>query len=63
VATPIQRTREPYIDKDIIKDFLETIQYPINFFDFETFQNAIPRFDKQRPYMQIPFQYSLHILT
>ncbi len=34
----------------------------INFFDFETFQNAISRFDKQRPYMIIPFQYSLHIL-
>ena len=56
------KTREPYIDKKIIKDFLETIQYPINFFDFETFQNAIPRFNDQRPYQQIPFQYSLHIL-
>lgn len=56
------RTGEPYINKDIIKEFLETIQYPINFFDFETFQNAIPRFNNQRPYMQIPFQYSLHIL-
>ena len=56
------RTKEPYINKDIIKDFLGTIQYPINFFDFETFQNAIPRFDNQRPYMQIPFQYSLHVL-
>lgn len=56
------KTKEPYIDKKIIKDFLGTIEYPINFFDFETFQNAIPRFDNQRPYMQIPFQYSLHIL-
>ena len=56
------KTGEPYIDKKIIKDFLCTIKYPINFFDFETFQNAIPRFDKQRPYQQMPFQYSLHIL-
>ena len=56
------KTKEPYIDKNIIKDFLGTIEYPINFFDFETFQNAIPRFDNQRPYMQIPFQYSLHVL-
>ena len=30
--------------------------------DFETFQNAIPRFDNQRPYAQMPFQYSLHIV-
>ncbi len=50
------------IDKQIIKGFLDTIKYPINFFDFETFQEAIPRFDNQRPYQQIPFQYSLHIL-
>ena len=50
------------IDKDKIKEFLNTIHYPINFFDFETFQNAIPRFDNQRPYAQMPFQYSLHIL-
>jgi len=53
---------EPYINKEIIEKFLGTIQYPINFFDFETFQNAIPRFEKQRPYQQMPFQYSLHIL-
>ena len=50
------------IDKPKIKAFLDTIEYPINFFDFETFQNAIPRFDNQRPYAQIPFQYSLHIV-
>jgi hypothetical protein len=56
------KSQEPYVNKKIVKEFLETIEYPINFFDFETFQNAIPRFDNQRPYMQIPFQYSLHIL-
>jgi hypothetical protein len=56
------KSKEPYINKSIIKGFLDTIKYPINFFDFETFQNAIPRFDDQRPYKQIPFQYSLHIL-
>lgn len=56
------KTKEPYINKKIIQDFIDTVEYPINFFDFETFQNVIPRFDNQRPYMQIPFQYSLHIL-
>lgn len=56
------KSNEPYINKSIIKDFIEIVKFPINFFDFETFQNAIPRFDSQRPYMQIPFQYSLHIL-
>ncbi|MDQ1267476.1 MAG: hypothetical protein QG560_119 [Campylobacterota bacterium] len=56
------KSKEPHIKPTIIKNFLDTIKFPINFFDFETFQNAIPRFDNQRPYMQIPFQYSLHIL-
>ena len=56
------KSQEIKIDKDEIKSFLDTIDYPINFFDFETFQNAIPRFDNQRAYMQMPFQYSLHIL-
>lgn len=56
------RTGKPYIDTTIIRNFLDTITFPINFFDFETFNEAIPRFDNQRPYMQMPFQYSLHIL-
>ena len=50
------------VDKDIICNFLSTVKAPVSFFDFETFQNAIPRFDGQRPYMQMPFQYSLHII-
>jgi len=56
------KSQEIKIDKSAIKEFLNTIEYPINFFDFETFQNAVPRFDNQRPYAQMPFQYSLHIL-
>ncbi|MCD8213961.1 MAG: DUF2779 domain-containing protein [Campylobacter sp.] len=53
---------EPYIDKAAIKDFISKVRFPINFFDFETFADAVPRFDRQRPYAQVPFQYSLHIL-
>ncbi len=56
------KSQEIKIDKPKIRNFLSTIKYPINFFDFETFQNTVPRFDNQKPYMQIPFQYSLHIL-
>jgi len=56
------KSQEIKIDKPKIKEFLDTIEYPINFFDFETFQNAIPRFGNQIPYAQMPFQYSLHIL-
>jgi len=50
-----------YVDHDGIIDFLDTIQYPIAFLDYETYPSAIPRFDGYRPYQQIPFQFSLHV--
>nr|MCR5236676.1 DUF2779 domain-containing protein [Lachnospiraceae bacterium] len=49
------------IDKDGIREFLNTLSYPIYHFDFETFQQAVPEYDGIHPYMKIPFQYSLHI--
>lgn len=50
-----------HIDKPAIRAFLATIDYPVYHLDFETFQEAVPSFDSQCPYMQVPFQYSLHI--
>ena len=49
------------INKEAIKEFLDTLTYPIYHLDFETFQQAIPQYIGINPYMQIPFQYSLHI--
>jgi len=51
-----------FIDKEGIGAFLESLSYPMYFLDFETFMQAIPNFDGQRPYEQIPFQFSLHAL-
>ncbi len=50
------------IDKQKIKEFVSELQYPLYFMDFETFATAIPVFDKSKPYQQLLFQYSLHIL-
>jgi len=50
-----------HIDKEAIKAFLGTLSYPIYHLDFETFQQAIPEWKGISPFMQIPFQYSLHI--
>jgi hypothetical protein len=55
-------TGEIIINEQIIKKFLDGITHPVSFFDFETFQNPIPRFEGQKPYMQMPFQYSLHVI-
>jgi len=51
-----------YIDKDGIRDFLDTLSYPLYFLDFETMQPVIPEYIGTRPYQQIPFQYSLHYI-
>mgnify|MGYP005841682867 CR=1 FL=1 len=49
------------IDKKGIREFLDTLWYPLCFFDFETFTSAVPLYEGTKPYQQIPFQFSLHI--
>ena len=49
------------INKEKIMDFIDKVEYPISYFDFETFTDAVPIYDMQRPHMQMPFQYSLHV--
>src|SRR3989338_2488573 len=51
-----------YIDKKGISEFLETMQYPLAFLDYETYPSAIPKYNRYRPYQQIPFQFSLHVI-
>ncbi|GIT97991.1 DUF2779 domain-containing protein [Sulfurovum sp. TSL1] len=55
------RSSVTYIDKEAIDVFVSTLSYPIYHLDFETFQQAIPEWKGISPFMQIPFQYSLHI--
>lgn len=50
-----------HINKEVITEFLDTLEYPLYHLDFETFQQAVPEFEGGSPYAQIPFQYSLHI--
>ena len=52
----------PEVNKLEIERFLSELRYPLYFFDYETMQGLVPYFDGQRPYQQIPFQYSLHII-
>ena len=51
-----------HIHKESIKHFLAELKYPLYYLDFETFNGAIPLFDGIKPYQQIPFQFSLHIV-
>lgn len=50
-----------FVELPEIREFLDTVHYPLYHLDFETMQPAIPEFKGTKPYQQIPFQYSLHI--
>ena len=54
--------QKEFIDHDAVKDFLDSLWYPLYFLDFETVMPAIPPYDGLRPYQQLPFQYSLHYI-
>jgi len=54
---------QPHIDQDEIKTFLKSLRYPLYFMDFETFATGIPVYDGTSPYQNIPFQFSLHVIT
>ena len=53
--------RRPFISPSL-RSRLEEITLPAGFLDFETISPAIPLYSGTRPYQQIPFQWSLHIL-
>ncbi len=56
------RRDEPNIDTAAIRKKLDELQYPLYFMDFETMNWAIPKFEGTKPYQQVPFQWSLHVL-
>jgi hypothetical protein len=52
-----------HVDVEAVKGFLDSLWYPLCFMDFETiYQVPVPMFDGTRPFQQVPFQFSLHIL-
>lgn len=55
------KTGRANIQKDDIKQFLDRLEYPLYYLDYETIWPAIPLFDGASPYKQIPFQFSLHM--
>lgn len=53
---------KPLIDRGAIEERLDELVFPLQFFDYEGYSSAIPRFDGFGAYEQVPFQYSLHTL-
>ena len=53
----------PYIDIQGLSDEMKSWKFPLHFIDFETTMVAIPFHKGRRPYEQIAFQFSHHIIT
>ena len=62
IVQRMQVERKTHIDRNGIRKFLDGLSYPLYFLDFETMQSAVPEFEGTKPYQQIPFQYSLHVV-
>ncbi len=54
-------SEEEYINKEAIVEFLDQLEYPLQFLDFETWATAVPEFEGHWPFRPVPFQFSLHI--
>jgi hypothetical protein len=52
-----------YLDPVAIQTALAGWKYPLVFLDFETINPAIPRYPGTRPYQQVPFQFSAHVMV
>jgi hypothetical protein len=55
-------TGKVHVEKEEIRRFLDRLQYPLYYLDFETVALAIPVYDGTRPYQDVPFQFSLHVV-
>lgn len=62
VKKTVESDTEPYINAEGLKEELSSFKFPLHFIDFETSAVAIPFFKGRKPYEQIAFQFSHHIV-
>lgn len=58
-----QNDLSPYIDLTGLNKEMKSWAFPLHFIDFETTMVAIPFHKGRRPYEQIAFQFSHHVVT
>ena len=56
------QTGRPHVSPADLRTWLTGLEYPLYCLDFETVGAAVPLLDGTRPYQQVPFQLSLHIV-
>jgi hypothetical protein len=63
VRKTVDNDNKPYVDIDGLREEFNKFIYPLHFIDFETSMVAIPFNKDRRPYEQLAFQFSHHIVT
>ncbi len=58
----VYKSQIPIIDKEAIKSELDSLAFPLYFLDYESYPSAIPLFKGFKPYQQVVFQFSLHVI-
>lgn len=53
----------PVVDAGGLRAELSRVKYPLHFVDFETTRSALPFHRGERPYGQVAFQFSHHVVT
>lgn len=56
------RINQPIFNKGNIKKTLSALQFPLHFFDYETYASAIPKVDGIGPHKHLVFQVSMHTM-
>lgn len=56
----LARNGRESIQQESLTSFLNGMEAPLWYLDYETFQNSIPPWEGYAPHQQITFQYSLH---
>ncbi|EKD63008.1 MAG: hypothetical protein ACD_51C00365G0002 [uncultured bacterium] len=57
------KSGKPIIEIGKTATTLKSLPYPLYFLDYESIAPAIPIYDGTKPYQQVCFQYSLHVVT
>jgi hypothetical protein len=52
----------PHFDQ-ALKDTLAKLVYPVHFLDFETYHPSLPIYRGTKPFQQVPFQWSDHVIN
>lgn len=56
------RSGKAVIDLGALASQLETLEWPVHFYDYETHARAMPTATGHGPHMHVPVQFSLHVL-